>query len=51
VLICSENLPVLYDTASFAKKFADARGVVVKNSTYEDNLLQIKANDLGDLGW
>jgi Bacterial extracellular solute-binding proteins, family 3 len=49
IMICSENLPVLYDTASFAKKFADARGVVVKNSTYEDNLLQIKAKYLPDL--
>lgn len=49
VMICSDDLPVVYDTTSFIENFSNARGIVLKHSTYETNLKQIKENYLPDL--
>ena len=42
VLVCSRNLKIVDDTASFLKTFKNATALVVKNTTFEEDLNKIK---------
>ncbi len=42
VMVCSKNFPIVEDTASFIREFRNATALVVKNTTFEEDLMQIK---------
>lgn len=49
VMISTNDLPVVKDTAEFIKYFEDAKGLTVRKSTFEATLLDIKENYLPNL--
>lgn len=42
VMVCSRDMPVVEDTAEFLKHFSKATAYVVRNTTFEDDIQQIK---------
>lgn len=46
VIISSSKLPIIKDTTDFVKQFGKMTAVVVRNTTYEENLKKLKASVL-----
>lgn len=42
VMVCSKNFKVVEDTASFIREFRNATALVVKNTTFEEDLREIQ---------
>lgn len=42
VLICSNNIPIVKDTAEFVKVFAPLQALSIRKSSYEQNLIQLQ---------
>lgn len=42
VMVCSKNFPIVEDTASFKREFRNATALIVKNTTFEEDLNQMR---------